>query len=348
MGRFSKCGAIFQACHFAGAWAEKEKTAVKFLRHGKKFFKITKKMLKNFDKNGCCCILVFIQLYQNKEEGYTMKTWFITGASRGLGRAFAEAALQRGDRVAATSRKLQSVQDFRDRYGDAALPVELDVCNPQGCRDAFQKAVEYFGQVDVLVNNAGYICLGTVEELSEEMIRREMETLFFGPMFLCQEAVKHMRPRRSGAIVQTSSLAALDVLAANSMYGAGKWALEGMTEALHKEMEPFGIKVLMIEPGAIRTGIASTVEKAPEMREYDACPAVMAQRNRWLGSADPTAVGDADKCAQVLLQLVDSDNPPFRLLMSSEANDIGLRFMRERLAEAEAYEALGRSVDGDK
>ena len=276
-----------------------------------------------------------------------MKTWFITGASRGMGRAFAEAALKRGDRVAMTSRNLASVQDSRDRYGDAALPLALDVCDTQACRDAFKAAVDFFGQVDVLVNNAGYICLGALEELSEESIRRQMETLFFGPLFLCQEAIKHMRPRRSGTIVQISSLAALDVLAANCMYGAGKWAIEGASEALRKELEPFGIRVLMIEPGAIRTGIAGTVEKAPEMREYDECEAVMAQRNRWLGSADPTAVGDANKCAQVLLQLVDADKAPNRLLMSSEANDIGLMFLRERLAEAEAYEALGRSVDAD-
>lgn len=276
-----------------------------------------------------------------------MKTWFITGASRGLGRAFAEAALRRGDRAAVTARKLEGVQDFRDRYGDAALPLALDVCSPQGCRDAFQKALDFFGQVDVLVNNAGYICLGALEELSEEMIRRQMETLFFGPAFLSQAAVKHMRPRGSGVIVQTSSLGALDVLAANSMYGAGKWALEGMSEALRKEMEPFGIKVILLEPGAIRTGIASTVEKAPEMPEYDSNPAVMAQRNRWLGTADPTAVGDPDKCAQVLLRLVDSDDPPFRLLMSSEANDIGIPYLRDRVADALANEALGRSVDGE-
>ena len=277
-----------------------------------------------------------------------MKTWFITGASRGLGRAFAEAALSRGDRAAVTSRSLKSLQDLTEKYGDAVLPLALDVCSTEDCRAAFQKAVEYFAEVDVLVNNAGYICLGALEELSEEMIRRQMETLFFGPLFLCQEAVKHMRPRRSGVIVQTSSLGALDVLAGNTMYGAGKWALEGMSEALRKEMEPFGIKMIMLEPGAIRTGIGSTVDKAPEMREYDECPAVVEQRNRWLGTADPTAVGDPDKCAQVLLQLVDSENPPFRLLLSSEANDIGIPYIRYRLAEAEKYEELGRSIDFDK
>lgn len=276
-----------------------------------------------------------------------MKVWFITGASRGLGRAFAEAALDRGDKVAATSRTLASVQDLQEKYGEAALPIALDVCDTQACRDAFRYAVDYFGQVDVLVNNAGYILLGAVEECDEESMRKEVETMFFGPLFLSQEAVKHMRPRGSGVILHTSSLGALDVLAGNSMYGAAKWALEGASEALRREIEPFGLHVIMIEPGAIRTGIGGTVVKAPEMREYDSCSALVEQRERWATTTDHTACGDPKKCAQVVLQLVDSDNPPFRLLMSSEANNIGIQYLKDRLEDALKNEALGRSVDAD-
>jgi NAD(P)-dependent dehydrogenase (short-subunit alcohol dehydrogenase family) len=270
-----------------------------------------------------------------------MKRWLITGSSRGLGRAFAEAAMERGDMVAVTSRNLHSLDSLADRFGEKCLPLQLDVTDKKSITTAFEDAVAKFGHLDVVVNNAGYVLLGALEEMTEEEAREQVETLFFGPLFMTQLAVHHMRERGSGAIVQVSSLAAIGGLPGNSMYAAAKWALEGMSEALRREVQGMGIKIIVLEPGAIRTDMGGGVKYSKPIPAYN--EVLREQRERW-ASGDEHAEGDPKRCAEILLDLVDRPDPPERLLMSAMASDIGRLVWRERIKEADAWEPVSRSV----
>jgi NAD(P)-dependent dehydrogenase (short-subunit alcohol dehydrogenase family) len=274
-----------------------------------------------------------------------MKNWLITGSSRGLGRAIAEAALERGDRVAVTSRKLSSLKDFVDRFGETALPLELDVTDKASITKSFAEAAAQFGQIDVVVNNAGYLLLGAVEEMTEAEAREQIEALFFGPLFMTQLAVRHMRERRGGVIVQVSSLAAIDGLAGNSMYAAAKWALEGMSEVLRREVDGFGIRVIILEPGPIRTDFGHGVKKSKPLASYDNVQALREQRERWTTGGKEHPICDPNWCARVLLDLLDRPDPPQRLLLGSLASNIGRLVWRERIREADAWEAVSKSVD---
>jgi NAD(P)-dependent dehydrogenase (short-subunit alcohol dehydrogenase family) len=274
-----------------------------------------------------------------------VKNWLITGSSRGLGRAMAEAALERGDKVAVTSRTLSSLEDFVCRFGETALPLELDLTDKASITKAFEEAVARFGQIDVVVNNAGYLLLGAIEEMTEAEAREQLETLFFGPLFMTQLAVCHMRERGSGAIVQVSSLAGIGGLAGNSMYAASKWALEGMSEALRREVEGFGLKIIILEPGPIRTDFGQGVKMSKPLAAYDNVQALREQRERWAKGEDEHATGDPKRCAHVLLDLVDRSDPPQRLLLGSMASHIGKLVWRERIKEADAWETVSKSID---
>jgi len=271
-----------------------------------------------------------------------MKTWFITGASRGLGRAIAKAALARGDKAAITSRNIKSLDFLAEEYKEAILPLQLDVTDAKDVKSAFSKALTAFGNIDIIVNNAGYILLGALEEVTEKEARDVMETMFWGPFYLTREALPHMRQRRSGAIVQVSSLAGIGGLPGNTMYAAAKYALEGMSETLKREVESFGIKVLILEPAGIRTDIASGIVMSKPMKEYD--HVVGEQRQRFASGKDEHAMGDADKCAEVLLQLLDMETPPTRLLMSASGAEIGQLIHQSRLDEVKKWEQLSRSI----
>lgn len=272
-----------------------------------------------------------------------MKTWFITGASRGLGREFALAALRRGDRVAATSRKAASLTFLQEEFGDRVLPLELQLTDAEAIKSAFAQAVATFGQIDILVNNAGYIQLGALEETTEQEARDEMEVLFWGPYHLTKEAVRHMRPRKSGTIVQVSSLAGIAGLPGNTMYAASKYALEGLSEALSREVASLGIRVLILEPAAIRTSIGGSVVASKPMPAYEDGP-VGEQRNRWATGEDEHAKGNAERCAQALLTLLDAEKPPLRFLMGDSGAELGLMIYGERLRELQTWEALSRSL----
>jgi len=272
-----------------------------------------------------------------------MKRWLITGASRGLGRAFAEAALERGDKVAMTSRNPLQLDDLVVRFGDAAVALPLDLTHTAEITSAFNQAVQRCGHLDVVVNNAGYILLGAVEELTEQEAREQVETLFFGPLFLTREAVCHMREHGGGAIVQVSSLAGIGGLPGHSMYGASKWALEGMSEALRQEVKNFGIRVIILQPAGIRTDIAHGVQKSKPLLYYD--EVLREQRERWVSGEDPHATGDPKRCAEVLLDLVDRPDPPSRLLLGAFGAEIGRSIWRQRIEESEAWDKVSRSVN---
>ena len=182
-----------------------------------------------------------------------MKTWLITGCSSGIGRGIAKAALQKGYQVVATARRLETVQDLTAAYPQRALAAALDVTKPDSIRKALQAAEERFGLVDVLVNNAGYCLRGAVEECSFEEVRMQFETNFFGTVRMIQHVLPHMRKQKKGTIVNFSSIAALSTSEGSAFYGASKCAVEGLSDGLRKEVNPLGIKVIVVEPGPFKT-----------------------------------------------------------------------------------------------
>src|SRR5919206_3267469 len=179
----------------------------------------------------------------------TAKTWFITGASRGFGREWAIAALERGDSVAATARDTSTLEDLADEYGDRFLPLHLDVTDRAADFAAVQRAHEHFGRLDVVVNNAGYGHFGLVEELTEDEARAQLETNLFGALWVTQAALPIMREQRSGHIIQVSSIGGGEAFPTVGLYNASEWGVEGFSQALAGEVAPFGVKVTIVEPG---------------------------------------------------------------------------------------------------
>src|SRR3954454_7139532 len=182
-----------------------------------------------------------------------MKTWFITGASRGFGRIWAEAALSRGDRVAATARRPESLHPLADTYGDSFLPLRLDVTDRAAVTAAVRQAADAFGSLDVVVNNAGYGLFGMVEEITEEQARAQLDTNLLGPLWVTQAALPILRAQGSGHLVQVSSLGGVAAFPTLGLYNASKWALEGMSEALAQKVGQLGIHVTILEPGPYGT-----------------------------------------------------------------------------------------------
>jgi NAD(P)-dependent dehydrogenase (short-subunit alcohol dehydrogenase family) len=238
------------------------------------------------------------------------KVWFITGTSRGFGREWAIAALDRGDKVAATARNTDSLNDLVEKYGDSILALALDVTDKAAVAAAVEVAHEAFGRIDIAINNAGYGLFGMVEELSEEELRAQIETNLFGAFWVTQAVLPIMREQRSGHILQVSSIGGISAFANVGGYNASKWGLEGFSQALSQEVADFGIFVTLIEPGGFATdwGGSSAIHATPipaydEFREKAA--ALRATRNASPG--DPKATRGA------ILQVVDADRPPLRI-----------------------------------
>ncbi|MEW9551114.1 SDR family NAD(P)-dependent oxidoreductase [Nonomuraea sp. NPDC050783] len=242
------------------------------------------------------------------------KVWFITGSSRGLGRNFVEAALSRGDKVAATARSTASLDDLVATYGDAILQLTMDVTDKAAVLESVKRAKEHFGRLDVIVNNAGYAQIGAVEELTEQELRDQMETNLFGAVWVVQAALPYLREQRSGHIVQLSSAAGLIAMPLGGAYHASKWALEGLNEALAGEVAEFGIKVTIIEPGGFATRDGNNPDPLANGHMAKTDPAYDGLRQRLGAMTGKMPAGDPAAAAQALLKLVDSDNPPLRVL----------------------------------
>lgn len=236
-----------------------------------------------------------------------MKTWFITGASRGFGREWAEAALDRGDRVAATARDRSSLVDLAARYGDRVLVQQLDVTDRGAAFHAVRAAHERFGRLDVVVNNAGYGHFGMVEELTEEDIRAQMETNFFGALWVTQAALPFLRAQGSGHIVQVTSEGGVRAFPGIGAYHASKWALEGLGQSLAQEVAGFGIHVTMLEPGPYQTGWLKVGSRASE---HD--PAYREVRKAIDRGWDPGSLGIPAATRPAILEVVDAERPPLR------------------------------------
>ncbi|MET9239451.1 SDR family NAD(P)-dependent oxidoreductase [Nonomuraea sp. NPDC003709] len=242
------------------------------------------------------------------------KVWFVTGSSRGLGRNFVEAALSRGDKVAATARTGASLDELVAAHGDAVLPLEMDVTDKAAVFESVKRAKEHFGRLDVIVNNAGYAQIGAVEELTEQQLRDQMETNLFGAVWVVQAALPYLREQRSGHIIQLSSAAGVIAMPLGGAYHASKWALEGLNEALAGEVADFGVKVTIIEPGGFATRSGKNPDPLANGYMARTDPAYDGLRQRLGAIAGKQPAGDPTAAAQALLELVDSDNPPLRVL----------------------------------
>ncbi|MFE1664470.1 SDR family oxidoreductase [Microbacterium sp. P02] len=244
----------------------------------------------------------------------TSKVWFITGTSRGFGREWAIAALERGDKVAATARSLDALDDLVARFGDAILPIELDVTDRDADFAAVRLAHETFGRLDVVVNNAGYGQFGFVEELSEADLRDQLETNVFRAFWVTQAALPFLREQGAGRILQVSSIGGISAFPGIGAYHASKWALEGFSQALAGEVAAFGIHVTLIEPGGFSTDWGgSSARHADPLAAYDDARDAM-QKSRAQRSAQP---GDPEASAAAVLKIVDADEPPLRVFFGS-------------------------------
>ncbi len=274
------------------------------------------------------------------------RTWLITGASRGFGRSFAQAALAAGDRVGATARDTSSLEDLVAEHGDAVLPIELDVTDRGAVFAAVRKVHDHFGRLDVVVNNAGYGVSGAIEELSEEQARRQLEVNLFGALWVTQAALPILREQGSGWIVQVSSIGGLAAFPLTGIYHASKWALEGFSETLRQEVEPFGIKVLMVEPSGFRTDWAgSSMDRAEPIDAYQQIDQIAQRRAFQQEDNNGSQPGNPDLAAQALLDTLSRDDPPFRLLLGNIAYDVAVDRYETRLTEFRAGEQVARAAD---
>lgn len=254
------------------------------------------------------------------------KVWFITGASRGFGRIWARAALERGDRVAASARVVAHLDGLVEQYGDAVLPLRLDVSDREAVHSAVAAAHRRFGRLDVVVNNAGYGLFGPVENATEQQARDQMDTNFFGTLWVTQAVLPLLRAQRGGHIVQVSSVAGLASWPMMGLYHASKWAVEGMSEALAQEVAPFGIHVTLLEPGPYRTDWrgSSAVWAEPGDAYTESVQAMRA-------TSSGIAPGDPEDTVKPLFDVVDSPRPPLRHLFGAWALDTVRQAYEERL-----------------
>jgi NAD(P)-dependent dehydrogenase (short-subunit alcohol dehydrogenase family) len=274
----------------------------------------------------------------------TEKVWFITGASRGFGREWTIAALERGDKVAATARDTSTLDDLVHKYGsDALLPLALDVDDRDADFAAVKAAHDKFGRLDIVVNNAGYGQFGFIEELSEAEARAQIETNVFGALWVTQAALPYLREQRSGHIIQVSSIGGISAFANVGIYNASKWALEGFSQALAAEVASFGIHVTLVEPGGFSTDWSgSSAKRAAELPAYaDAKAAAAEARNQ--RSSKP---GDPQASAAALLKVVDTDNPPLRVFFGELPLQIAKADYENRLKTWEEWQPVAQQAQG--
>lgn len=269
--------------------------------------------------------------------------WLITGSSRGLGRALTQATLEAGHRVVATAREPSQLQELVERHGDAVRAVALDVTDPVAAEAAVEAAVEAFGGLDVLVNNAGYGDVGSVEDTTLEDFRRQIETNLFGTIIMTKAAIPLMREQRSGHFIQFSSVGGRVGAPGRSAYSAAKWGVEGFSEVLAQEMALIGVRVTIVEPGGFRTDFAGASTSLHEGRpEYDAVVGNAARMQRAYDGRQP---GDPARAAQAILAIAGVDTPPLRLALGSDAVAAIERIEHARLEELARWRELSKSTD---
>ncbi|MDZ4787505.1 MAG: oxidoreductase [Blastochloris sp.] len=273
------------------------------------------------------------------------KTWLITGCSSGFGRALAEQVLQRGDKLLATARKPEQLADMQARYPETCQVARLDVTQLPDIHAALEHVQRIFGRLDVVVNNAGYGLLGALEEFSDEQMRRNMEVNFFGAVQVIREVLPIFRAQKSGHIINMTAAAAISNYAGFSIYGASKFALEGLSESVAAEGKSLGIKVTCVEPGPFRTDfIKRSMERAPaSITDYENTVGKFAG---FLDKMDGKQPGDPTKAALAIISCVDAEVAPLRLVLGKYAIDKVERSSKMRLRELETWKEVGLSADG--
>ncbi|MBW4457114.1 MAG: SDR family NAD(P)-dependent oxidoreductase [Nostoc indistinguendum CM1-VF10] len=272
------------------------------------------------------------------------KVWLITGCSTGFGRVLAEAVLKKGDFLLATARKPEQLRALIDHYPETAKAVRLDVTLSQDIQVAVDTAIATFGRIDVLVNNAGHGLIAALEEVRDVDIHQFFETNFFGALRLMRRVLPIMRQQGSGHIVNMSSTAGFVGFAGSSLYCGAKFALEGTSEALAKEVESFGIKVTLIEPGAFRTDFNGRSLAAAE-QSIDAYATVSGASLQWFKDMDGKQPGNPRAAAQAIIQAVESPYPPMRLALGTDA----MSLIQEKLSgvktDLDAWQQVSVSTD---
>ena len=253
----------------------------------------------------------------------TSKVWFITGSSKGFGRVWVEAALARGDRVAATARDVSALKDLAGKYGDALAAIKLDVNDKRAVDAAVAEAHRRFGRLDVVINNAGYGLFGAIEEITEEEARAQIETNVFGALWVTQAAIPIMRKQGSGHIIQISSIGGVNAFPNLGLYHASKWALEGFSQALAAEVGELGVHVTIVEPAGFATDWSGpSAKRAKPIDAYEPAREKMKTRRAGVVPGDPAATGAA------MLALADAADPPLRVFFG----DVGLPMIKQEYA----------------
>ncbi|WP_199253997.1 SDR family oxidoreductase [Mycolicibacterium mengxianglii] len=271
------------------------------------------------------------------------KIWFITGTSRGFGREWTIAALERGDKVAATARDTASLDDLVAKYGDALLPIALDVTDREADFAAVKQAHDHFGRLDIAVNNAGYGQFGFIEELNEQEARDQIETNVFGALWITQAALPYLRAQRSGHIIQVSSIGGITAFQNVGIYHASKWALEGFSQALAQEVASFGVHVTLIEPGGFDTDWAGPSAKhATPLPDYAEAHEAAA-RARSQRTAKP---GNPAASAQAILKVVDAEEPPLRVFFGELPLQLAKADYENRLKTWEQWQPVAELAQG--
>jgi NAD(P)-dependent dehydrogenase (short-subunit alcohol dehydrogenase family) len=269
------------------------------------------------------------------------KTWFITGTSRGFGREWAIAALERGDRVVGTARDPSTLDDLVAKYGDALLALALDVTDRNAVFETVGRAHEHFGRLDIVVNNAGYGQFGMVEELSEQEAREQIETNLFGALWVTQAALPFLRKQGSGHFLQVSSIGGISAFPGIGMYHASKWALEGISQSLAQEVKGFGINVTLIEPGGFSTDWgSSSARHAEALDAYAEQHEASNQRRAGNTPGDPTA------SAAAVLRIVDAEQPPLRVFFGTAPLRIAEKDYENRLATWREWQPVSELAQG--
>lgn len=270
------------------------------------------------------------------------KVWFITGASRGLGRIWAEAALSRGDKVAATARTPESIAELKERYGDAVLPLALDVTDSQQVEHVVQQAHAHFGRLDVVLNNAGYTLVGTTEEADESDVRELFDANYFGTLRVIQAALPLLRIQGSGHILGVSSAMGIVAAPLIGFYCASKWAVEALHDSLAQEVKSFGIKVTLLEPGAFATDFGSPLS----MKTSQGLEVYAELRNRVSVRLSTEERGDPNATAEAILQIIDAEDPPLRFAVGAGVLPLVRGVYADRLATWETWEAVSNGAQG--
>ncbi|WP_406817148.1 SDR family oxidoreductase [Mycobacterium sp. M23085] len=273
----------------------------------------------------------------------TEKVWFITGTSRGFGREWTSAALERGDKVAATARNTAALDDLVQKYGDALLPIRLDVTDRGADFAAVKRAHDHFGRLDIVVNNAGYGQFGLVEELSEQEARNQIETNFFGALWITQAALPYLREQGSGHIIQVSSIGGITTVQNLGIYHASKWALEGLSQSLAQEVAPFGVHVTLVEPASFDTdwggASAKRAARLPAYAEvHSAADKARSERAANQGQSRATAAA--------LLKVVDAEKPPLRVFFGASPLETTKAEYESRLRNWEEWQPVAELAQG--